>query len=437
MTLTIQNSLYSKLDVAIVGAGMSGLTAAYYLQKKGLKVKVFECATQLGGRMRTDRIGGFKLDRGLHFLHTAYPEVSKLINYDDLVLKPLYQGALIRHNKDFELLANPFKQPTDIIGSLVADVANWSDKLKFLSLLTKLKRSDIRSILRKKDISVQDFLKQKGFSDQFINLFFRPFVGSLLHDNKLVSSSRYLLFVMKMFVDGNVSLPINGIGSIPEQLASKLEEGTVQLQTRIKNVDTQGITLLNGNLVEADVVLIATNPIDLKILASDFKVNDASNKMTSMYFASSTSPISKPIMLLNGENKGLVNNLFVPSLVQSSYAPKGQHLINVSILKEHDFDDDELIDKVLSEMAQWFGLKVNDWEHLKTYHIKYALPRTEKIDPDKYYSRIDDNIYACGDHFSFGSLNSAMRSGRIAAETIIKDIKSIQKQKKNTESKVG
>ena len=62
-------------DVIIVGAGVSGLVAAYDLQKKGLKVKVLEVYSEPGGRMRSDLYGGFILDKGFHLFFGKLQQV--------------------------------------------------------------------------------------------------------------------------------------------------------------------------------------------------------------------------------------------------------------------------------------------------------------------------------------------------------------------------
>jgi oxygen-dependent protoporphyrinogen oxidase len=68
------------LDVAVVGAGAAGLATAYRLQRAGRTVQVFEAAEQVGGRMRTHRHNGFRIDTGAEIISTrGYPATWKLI----------------------------------------------------------------------------------------------------------------------------------------------------------------------------------------------------------------------------------------------------------------------------------------------------------------------------------------------------------------------
>ncbi len=81
--------------IIIIGAGIAGLTCAKYLKDKGVESLILEAADDVGGRVRTDVVNGFKLDRGFQVLLTSYPEAKKLLNYDDLWLKNLPSGAYV------------------------------------------------------------------------------------------------------------------------------------------------------------------------------------------------------------------------------------------------------------------------------------------------------------------------------------------------------
>ncbi|MBM7769876.1 oxygen-dependent protoporphyrinogen oxidase [Actinokineospora baliensis] len=71
------------LDVAVVGAGIAGLAAAYRLRAQGRSVHVFESAEDVGGRMRTLRRGGYLADTGAEMIgSTGYPATWRLL--DDL-----------------------------------------------------------------------------------------------------------------------------------------------------------------------------------------------------------------------------------------------------------------------------------------------------------------------------------------------------------------
>src|SRR5690349_55689 len=83
-----------KMTVVIVGAGLAGLTCAGELARRGTEVLVLEASDGVGGRVRTDRVEGFTLDRGFQVLFTAYPTARKL-DLRRLRLRTLEPGAVI------------------------------------------------------------------------------------------------------------------------------------------------------------------------------------------------------------------------------------------------------------------------------------------------------------------------------------------------------
>ena len=63
---------------------------------------------------------------------------------------------------------------------------------------------------------------------------------------------------------------------------------------------------------------------------------------------------------------------------------------------------------------------MEDWNLLKTYRINYALPNQNSIsnELDSSQFKINENLFICGDHLLNGSINAAMKSGRLVAEYI-------------------
>jgi phytoene dehydrogenase-like protein len=90
--------------VIVIGGGLAGLRAAGLLQAAGREVTLLEASDRPGGRVRTDLVDGFRIDRGFQVLLTEYPEVKAALDLRALDLKPFAPGALVfRHGRSTKL----------------------------------------------------------------------------------------------------------------------------------------------------------------------------------------------------------------------------------------------------------------------------------------------------------------------------------------------
>lgn len=428
------------IDVIVIGGGFSGLSAAYYLQKKGYTVKLFDLSSRIGGRAKTDIVNGFVLDRGTHFYHHSTKELAKIIDIKQLKLKNTYPGYLFYYQNDFLLYSNPMLKSSDVLPAMFAKNTTFKDKMKLFGFNIKLKTTSYANIVKQKDISTYQYFKDNGFSKQAIDTIIRPIMSSTIFDRNLQSSSKISLLYLKSLFNEHIALPQNGIGSIADAIAKKLVPASICLKSRVKKVSSDGVEFANGSVFKAKAVVMATNAIDAKIIHSDITINTESTHVSTLYFESEKSPVSKPIMVLNANDDGLISHVFVPTTLHANYAPAGKHLIAVNIVKEHNLDDEELIETVLLELTNWFGLQVKDWSHIKTYHIKYAMPFKPILDDVSFAMHVQDNIFYAGDSLAIGSMESALKSGRETAENVTKYIENLPKleiQEKITKESIG
>jgi len=408
----------SKYDVLIVGAGLAGLSAAIELQKRGFEVKILEASDGVGGRVRTDKVEGFLLDRGFQVLLTAYPETQRILDYKALKLSNFVPGALVRYRDKNYRVADPFREPQKIFSTFKSPFINFGDKLKMLALRNRQKRLKVSQIFHQKEKTTLEFLQEWNFSESIIEHFFRPFLGGIFLEKDLDTSSRMFEFVFKMFGEGHAALPAKGMQAIPNQLAEQLKEGTIDFHTKVMAVKKGEVITESGDVWNAKHIILATD-----IHATKQLVNIKNPANTSgtycLYFLTTWDLINEKVLMLNGNHSGLINNVCVPSMVQPNYAPDGQSLLSVSVVKPIDLTLEELRLAVQTELRDWFG-EVVILRHLKTYHIPHALPTKKTIAPynKKQIRPIEDGIYACGDYTFNASINAAMLSGRLTAEAI-------------------
>ncbi|MGJ3236284.1 protoporphyrinogen/coproporphyrinogen oxidase [Marivirga sp.] len=411
--------------VIIIGAGIAGLTAAIELEKAGFKPTILEASDSIGGRVKTDNMGGYLLDHGFQVLLTAYPEAQHYLDYEKLNLKKFGPGALILDPKSGNyVISDPLRQPSSLFSMLFSPVGSFSDKLKIFQWNRALRKLSIDEIFAKPEISSIEFLRKKGFSETIIQQFFKPFFGGIFLENELNTSSRMLEFVFKMFGEGFAAIPKSGMKAIPEMLAGHLSQTEIKFNQRVEKVGLKKVVLDNGQEIEADVMIIATKAEQLlPQLEGQFSEDQF---VTNLYFSSDIDPIGKPLIALVPDEDKLINNITVMNNTSASYAPEGSYLLSVSVTQNYEENDKQLKQRVLKELIEVFPqLSEAVIEHLKTFYIDNALPQIDdfqnKIKPSQ--SKIQQGIYLAGDYLLNGSINAAMASGRYAAHAVFEDLK--------------
>ncbi|MDO1448735.1 NAD(P)/FAD-dependent oxidoreductase [Rhodocytophaga aerolata] len=409
-------------SVIIIGAGIAGLTCATYLERQSVPFVMLEAAEEVGGRVRTDLVDGFQLDRGFQIFLTSYPEAKQILSYDALQFQPFRSGAIIRKEGRFLQLVNPLKEPLAAIPDLITPIGSLLDKIKILKLVAELKAKTIDEIFSQPDSRTKHFLQKYGFSEKIIQQFFQPFFGGVFLERELSTSSNFFQFVFKQFAVSDAVLPMKGIQAIPKQLVAKLPAGSIRKGIAVKLVKDNQVYLSNGEVLTADCVVMAVDATSVnKLLGKNQEY--AFNDTTCVYFNAPHSPLETPMLVINSDETSLVNHVCVPSDIAPAYAPAGKSLISVNIIKPYSFGEEELIKQVRAELTQWFGEQVHTWQHLRTYSIPQALP---SYTPDTQYDprvKQSDTLYTCGDYTAYPSLNGAMQSGREVAGLVAEKIK--------------
>jgi phytoene dehydrogenase-like protein len=412
----------SSPDVLIVGAGLAGLCCARLLQEKGVSFQILEASDGIGGRVRTDAVDGFLLDRGFQVLLTAYPEAKHVLDYSRLDLKPYAHGALSWYAGRMNRLADPWRIPGAWWEAMRSDFGSLADKLRIASLRSRLRRVSINDIFHHPDRPTKDALASLGFSKEMIHHFFRPFLGGILLDGELQSSSRMFEFVFKMISEGDTAIPARGMGAIPAQLAEKLPASSIRLNIHVDSLHESELTLTGGETLRARAIVVAAEGPAAAHLVGE--VEPASRSVTCFYYSADEPPVAEPILVLNGDGAGPVNNFSVISQVAPSYAPSGKHLISVTVLGTQALTEAQLGGFIIAQMKNWFGKVASTWQLLQSYRIAHAQPQQlpGALEPPQRAVRTRPGVYVCGDHRDNASIQGAMVSGRRAAEAVLSDL---------------
>ncbi len=383
---------------------------------------VLEASDGIGGRVRTDRVEGFQLDRGFQVLLTGYPEARKALNYGMLDLMPFHPGALIRYGGRFHVLSDLFRRPRDLVQTLVGPIGSLADKLRMLRMRRDALQQRLCSEMGDPARPTYEVLQAYQFSDAMVTRFFRPFLSGVFLETALTTPCWVFELVWGAFCRGATALPRDGMGAIARQLADSLPPGTIRLNEAVQHIQGPSVVLESGEQLTGDVLVLATDDATATRLRGEHVPTPSARGSMTLYFDAPAAPQRGPWLMLNGEGTGMVRTLCVLSEAAPSYAPTGRALISVTTTEQIGAHDDA--PRAVRQFLQsWFGSQVDEWRHLRTDHIHRALPPIELLSPGNRVAqpRAAAGVYLCGDYRESGTLDGALLSGRKAAEAILAD----------------
>ncbi len=399
-----------RAEVVVVGAGLAGLSVATRLAAAGRDVHVLEAADHVGGRLATERIDGFVVDRGFQVLNTGYPRAAADLDLAALDLGYFTPGAVVRVEGRAHRLADPRRRPTALPGTLRAPIGSLAEKAAIAAFSARAGYWPVPRLLAARETSAAEHLRQAGVGETALERFFGPFLAGVLLEDRLETSSRYLDLLWRSFARGATGLPARGIQAIGEQLADRVGRERVHTGVRVAAVTGSQVTSDAGP-VRADAVVVATDPGTAAALLPAVEAA-APRQVTTHYHLLPASPWTEPLIVLGTPGGQLVNSV-VLSDAQPAYSPDGRALVASNSLaptRERDVRD---------EVARLHDVAAADLEHLTTVTVTGAQPAA--LPPLQHRRPVDlgGGLYVCGDHRDTPSIQGAMASGRRAAGAVL------------------
>ena len=412
------------VTVIVVGAGLSGLAAARHLTQHGVEVMVLEGSDAVGGRVRTDLIDGYRLDRGFQLYNPAYTEGARLLDHGALDLKPFIAGARIvisqsGHRRVIRV-ADPRRQPSWTVPSLVARIGSPLSTARFGAYALSRSVRSPASLSRAPDITAEDALRRAGVDDTLMERVLRPFLSGVFLESELTTSRRFLDLVLKSFVQGTPSVPALGMQRIPDQLAMGLD---VRLNQQVASVSAHSVDVVGGDEHAAQGVIVAADPTSAARLIPGVRA-PAARSVTTWYFRPTCAPgelaQGEAALILDGARRGPLVNTVVLTHAAPDYAPAGSALIAASALGVRDTPAHE--SAVRDHLAWLYGVPTRDWDVIARYPIPYALPAMPVPFDLQRPTRTSRGVYLAGDHRDTSSIQGALVSGRRAAQALLFDL---------------
>ncbi len=429
-------------QVAVAGGGLAGLVAARHLAAAGADVTLFERRETTGGRVRTLERDGFRFDRGFQVLFTAYPAVRRELALEGLALRRFAPGATVAGPDGLSTLADPLREPRTVPATLSNPYVSAGDALRVARLWLRLRRTDPDDVFDGDDERIDDFLRNRGFSERFVEGFVAPFYGGITLDRSLSTSRRVFEYTFRTLAAGETVVPAAGMEAIPSQLADRVREagGTIRTDVLVESVVSDGGDAPGGErdaagsvavetdagTVDADAVVVATDPPTARELTGVESIPTEARSCVTQYYAlpAGTDLGTGRRLLLNATGRG-PNHVVPHSAVAPEYAPDDATLISATYLGEQAASDDELAERTRRTLESWYPDRTFD--DLETLHTE-RIPFAQFDQPPGIHDRLPDvrdpagSVYLAGDYTQWSSIQGAMESGRRAAEAVIEDL---------------
>ncbi|MGW5768049.1 NAD(P)/FAD-dependent oxidoreductase [Streptomyces longwoodensis] len=455
-------------DVVVVGAGVAGLSAAHRLISAGVTTAVLEAAPCVGGRMSTEKVDGFRLDRIGQLLSTAYPELALSPALSALALRSFAPGVLLhsdgRHHRAgaqpgaggargalhaVRALASaprpsglprsaglprprtgPPRPAAPYGGSGApgpvpapkarpgAPLGTAVDQARLAGALTRLATTPVERLLRRPELPAGQALATRGLPAGTIDGFLRPLLAALLCDPELSTSSRCADLALRAFAAGRLCVPEGGADVLPELLARTLPPGTVHTGVRVTSVATDTVTTAEHGEFRCRAVLVATDAVAAAELLPGLRVPDF-HPVTVVHHTTDEPPATGGSLLLDADRGGPVAHTAVVSEVDPSRAPAGRALVSSTVLGVPPADVDTA---VRIHLARLYGVPTGRWETLAVHHTPRAVPAMRPPHDLRRPVRLLAGLYVCGDHRDTSTVQGALHSAHRAARAILADL---------------
>ncbi|MGW4058327.1 NAD(P)/FAD-dependent oxidoreductase [Amycolatopsis sp. NPDC004747] len=400
-------------EVVVVGAGLAGLAAAVTLHRAGVPCTVLEASDDVGGRVRTDVVDGFRLDRGFQILNPAYPAIRRLVDVDALELGRFWRAVRVADDDRVSLLGNPVDTPKALRDIVARRYLSAKDLAAMGALTARVAAGPAQAIIDRADRTTAEELRRAGVSARAVDTVLRPFLSGVFLERELTTSARFFQLVWRSFLRSAPSLPALGMGELPRQLARRLPTSAVHLGTPAEEIRPGRVRTADGVVWPARAVVVATDGSAAARLAGTEEPHW--NSGTTWYFAPPRSPLREPVIVLDARG-GPVVNTSVVSEVCPGYAPPGSALVSASALTALPEPE------VRTALGRMYRTDATRWPLVARYEIRRALPSMPPPHDLRREVRLGEGLYVCGDHRDTSSLQGALASGTRAARAVLADL---------------
>lgn len=409
-------------DVAVIGAGVAGLTCARALEDSGLSVRVLERSARVGGRVGTDVIDGYRCDRGFQWLNAGDPDVRASVDVAALNPRPIERGMVLAHPEGYRILQG---SQVALIAAIRSGIGQPQDIARLMRWTDPLRKSTER-LLAGADMTLQESLDKHGISGRIREEVLRPLFRLVFADEDLRTSYQFAILSMQALLQGMPALPALGMQALPNQLSLSLEHSVQQ------GVDVLGVMrsvgegvriFTDGEEIQARACVVATDPVTASSLLG--LGTPTMRGLATWWFSTAIPPTTIKMPFVNpvGPSAGPISHAVVVSNIAPRYAPQGSHLVAACSVATPGSDaGTETEAAVRTQLGQIFRTDAASWG-LVARHVKSAAMPTMR--PPLMMGRevdLGDGLFVAGDHRESAGIPGALRSGRRAAAAVLEEL---------------
>lgn len=403
------------INIAIIGAGLTGLTTAFYLKKHGINFQIFEKSNHVGGVIKTHRENGFIFESGPNTGSMSRGEAAELFEdlKGDCTLEIADENAKAR----WIWMGNRWHTiPSGMLGGISTPLFSFSDKLRLLGEPFRKKGNNPEE-------TIADLVRRR-MGKTFLRNVVDPFISGVYSGDPEKLVTKYAIPKLYQLEQDYGSFIGGGFKKSKEPKSDIEKKATKEVFSAEGGLENLVKALLKH--IGKDNITLNCNNLSVNYSGEKYSTNKSSLEFTHVISTAGAHSISSLFPFLPTEKVDAINQMqyakvtqvslgfkqwkgipiksfggLVPSeekrdilgvLLLSSFlknrAPKGGALLSVFVggvrkPEVANFSDEKVLEMVKQEVTTMMGLEEFSPDLVKIFRYKHAIPQYSFESKDK------------------------------------------------------